>query len=96
VATPAAPAAVPASKPAQTAPAPLGIVGQIDSVLQARLLNTPLEGRGISLAPSIDGGVLVFVGGVKYNGVDEVPDAEIKAAIRGAITAWENKYTPGM
>jgi len=86
----------PASKPAPIAPAPLGIVGQIDSVLQARLLGTALEGRGISLSPASDGGVLVFVGAEKYNGVDEVPDADVKAAIRAAITEWENKYTPGL
>jgi hypothetical protein len=28
--------------------------------------------------------------------VDEVPDAEVKAAIRGAIKEWEDKYTPGL
>lgn len=96
--TPPQPASspTPASKATPTAPAPLGIVGQIDSMLQARLLGTPLEGRGISLANAPDGSVLVFIGADKYKGVDEVPDPEIKAAIRGAITAWENKYTPGM
>jgi len=25
-----------------------------------------------------------------------VPDAEVKAAIRAAISEWENKYTPGL
>jgi hypothetical protein len=65
-------------------------------VLQARLIGTPLEGRGIALSNSPEGGVLVYVGVDKYNGVDEVPDPQIKAAIRAAITEWENKYTPGM
>ena len=83
-------------KDAPAAPPALGIVGQIDSILQARLLGTPLEGRGISLGNSPEGGVLVYVGVNKYPGVDEVPDPEIKAAIRGAITEWENKYTPGL
>jgi hypothetical protein len=72
------------------------IVGQIDSVLQARLEGTPLGERGIFLAQSPDGGVMVYVGLKKYMGIDEVPDAEIKAAIRAAITDWENKYTPGL
>lgn len=72
------------------------IVGQIDSVLQMRLAGTPLEERGVFLAQSPDGGVMVYVGLTKYMGVDEVPDAEIKAAIRAAITEWENKYTPGL
>jgi hypothetical protein len=72
------------------------IVGQIDSVLQARLSGTPLEERGVFLAQSPDGGVMVYVGLTKYMGIDEVPDVEIKAAIRAAITEWENKYTPGL
>ena len=72
------------------------IVGQIDSVLQEHLSGTPLEERGVFLAQSPDGGVMVYVGLTKYMGIDEVPDAEIKAAIRAAITKWENKYTPGL
>ena len=77
--------------------APAGsIVTQIDAVLQARLAGTPLEDRGVFLTQSPEGGVTVYVGLTKYAGVDEVPDPEIKAAIRGAITEWENKYTPGL
>lgn len=72
------------------------IVTQIDTILQARLAGTPLEERGIFLTQSPEGGVIVYVGLTRYNGIDEVPDPEIKAAIRGAITEWENKYTPGM
>jgi hypothetical protein len=72
------------------------IVGQIDSVLQERLAGTPLDERGIFLTESPDGGVMVYVGLTKYMAIDDVPDAEIKAAIRGAITEWENKYTPGL
>ena len=77
--------------------APAGsIVTQIDSILQARIAGTPLEEKGVFLTQSTEGGVMVYVGLTKYNGVDEVPDPEIKAAIRSAITEWENKYTPGL
>jgi hypothetical protein len=72
------------------------IVGQIDSILQARLEGTPLADRGIFLAQSPEGGVNVYVGLTRYNGVDDVPDPEIKAAIRAAIAEWEDKYTPGL
>ena len=72
------------------------IVGQIDSILQEHLVGTPLESRGIFLAQSPEGGVNVYVGLTRYNGVDDVPDAEIKAAIRAAISEWEDKYTPGL
>lgn len=91
-----------APKPATIAPedrpvAPAGsIVSQIDSILQARLVGTPLEDRGVFLAQSPEGGVMVYVGLTKYMGVNEVPDPEIKAAIRAAISEWENKYTPGL
>ena len=83
-------------KDERSAPPATGIVGQIDSILQARLVGTPLEGRGIYLSNSPEGGVIVNVGLQKFNGIDEVPDPEIKAALRAAITEWENKYTPGL
>lgn len=72
------------------------IVSQIDSVLQARLEGTPLQDRGIFLTQSPEGGVMVYVGLTRYNGIDDVPDPQIKAAIRAAISEWEDKYTPGL
>ena len=72
------------------------IVGQIDSILQEQLEGTPLNDRGIFLAQSPEGGVMVYVGLTKYMAIDDVPDADVKAAIRAAITSWENKYTPGL
>jgi hypothetical protein len=72
------------------------IVGQIDTILQSRLVGTPLEERGIFLAQSPEGGVNVYVGLTRYGGIDDVPDPQIKAAIRAAISEWENKYTPGL
>ena len=72
------------------------IVAQIDSILQQHLVGTPLEERGVFLAQSPEGGVNVYVGLTRYLAVDEVPDPEIKAAIRAAILEWENKYTPGL
>jgi hypothetical protein len=74
----------------------MSIVQQIDTVLQARLENTPLERQGIRLQESIQGGVEVYVGLEKYLSVDEVPDEVVKTAIRAAIAEWEKKYTPGM
>ena len=72
------------------------IVTQIDAILQARLAGSPLEGRGVFLTQSPEGGVIVYVGLTRYTGVEDVPDAEVKAAIRAAISEWENKYTPGL
>jgi hypothetical protein len=81
------------SKPA---PPPTSIVGQINLILQEKLTGSPLADRGISLSQSPEGGVLVTVGASQFAGVDEVPDAEVKALIRAAIAEWEKKYTPGL
>lgn len=91
---PAAPKSV--DKDEHATPPATGIVGQIDSILQARLVGTALEGRGIFLSNSPQGGVIVNVGLQKFNGIDEVTDPEIKGILRAAITEWENKYTPGL
>ena len=80
----------------EPAPVPQSIVAQIDSVLQARLVGTPLKEKGIRLQESLDGGVIVWVGVDKYETVDDVPDEQVQAAIRAAIAEWENKYTPGL
>jgi hypothetical protein len=107
VAVAAAAQPTPAAQPAAPRPvtiakeerpvAPAGsIVTQIDSILQARISGTPLEDRGVFLAQSPEGGVMVYVGLTKYMGINDIPDPEIKAAIRSAITEWENKYTPGL
>ncbi|HET9914963.1 MAG TPA: hypothetical protein VFQ13_23945, partial [Anaerolineales bacterium] len=72
------------------------VVSQVDSILQARLAGTPLEERGIFLTESPEGGVIVYIGLTRYDGVDKVPDPEIKAAIRAATTEWEHKFTPGL
>jgi len=98
------PAPSPVSKPAAPSPAeedepvapPESIVAQINSVLQARLAGTPLADKGVRLQESLEGGVLVWVGINKYESIDDVPDEQIKAAIRAAIVEWENKYTPGL
>lgn len=73
----------------------LSIVAQIDSVLQSRLVDTPLAQRGIRLTESVVGGVEVYVGLDKYPSIDEVPDMTIQSAIRHAIAEWEEKFTPG-
>jgi len=74
----------------------LSIVQQIDSVLQRRIINTPLEDRGIRLTDSPQGTVEVYIGLQKYDSIDDVPDEVVKSAIRAAIAEWEKKYVPGM
>lgn len=73
----------------------MSIVNQIDTVLQARLVGTPLEKAGIRLQESPEGGVEVIVGIETFPTVDDVRDAVIKREIRAAIAEWEDKYVPG-
>jgi len=73
----------------------VSIVAQIDSILQAHIAGSPLMEKGIRLQESPEGGVIVWVGMNKFQGVEDVPDEQIKAAIRAAIAKWESKYTPG-
>jgi hypothetical protein len=75
--------------------ATLSIVAQIDTVLQARLADTPFAKTGVRLQESPQGGVEVYVGLDKFLSVDDVPDETIKATIRAAIAEWEDKFTPG-
>lgn len=103
---PLPPAQTPISAPKPSTPAgkkadepeaaPTSIVGQINVILQARIANTPLASRGVALIESASGGVNIYIGVDKYEGVDAVPDEEVKAAIRAAIAEWEKKYTPGL
>ncbi|MBK9008447.1 MAG: hypothetical protein IPM31_15810 [Anaerolineae bacterium] len=92
---PAAKSAEPAAEK-KPAPPPTSIVGQINLVLQEKLAGSALADRDISMSQSAEGGVIVTVGASQYTGVDEVPDAEVKAVIRAAIAEWEKKYTPGL
>ena len=67
------------------------VAAQVDSILQLRLLNTPLADRGIRLQPLPKGGVLVGVGANQYASVDDVPEEEIRLVIRSAIAEWESR-----
>jgi hypothetical protein len=80
----------------EPAAAPDSIVAQIDSILQSQIAGTPLIEKGIRLQESPEGGVIVWVGMSKFQGVEDVPDEQIKAAIRAAISVWESKFTPGL
>lgn len=93
---PAASADSSSEKDERPAAPPNSIVGQIDSILQARIAGTALEQKRLFLSQSPEGGVIVHVGFEKYFGVEDVPDAEIKSTLRAAIAEWEKKYTPGL
>lgn len=79
----------PEKKETPVAPAMKSIIEQINDVLQARLAGSIFEDRGIQLVEGQDGSVIVEEGLNKYEGIEAVPDAEIKTFIRQAVSDWE-------
>jgi hypothetical protein len=75
---------------------PTTMVGQINAILQERITGTKFANPGVVLLETPAGGVNVYVGLNKFEGIDSVPDEEIKSVIRAAIAEWEKKYTPGL
>lgn len=72
-------------------PVAKSMVQAIDEILQERLENSPLKSKGIKLVEQPPVGVVVWVGLDHYNGVEDVPDEEVKAFIRSAVSIWEEK-----
>lgn len=100
----ASPSALPAHPPTQPkaaldpdvdAPVGTSMVAQINAILKENIANTPLKNKGVFLLELPGGGAAVYIGTTRYDGVGDVPDPEVKAAIQVAIAEWEEKYTPG-
>ena len=66
----------------------MSIVEQIDEILQRLLASTPFAGQ-VRLREQVGGGIDIWVGAKRYTAVDEVAEAEVKAALRAAIAEWE-------
>lgn len=65
------------------------MVEQIDDVLQEKLSTSIYKDREIHLADGPNGTVIVKIDGDEFDGIDAVPDPELKSLIRLAISDWE-------
>jgi hypothetical protein len=74
---------------APPAPAMKNMIEQINDVLQSKLATSVFKDREIQLLESPEGGVTVKDGGNDYDGIDSVPDAEVRSLIRQAVSEWE-------
>jgi hypothetical protein len=69
--------------------APLSIIEQINAIFDEMNDSTPLAERSIRLVQDPTLGVTERVGHEKYDGIDSVPDEEIRAALKAAVKKWE-------
>ena len=72
-------------------PPPKSITEQIDDVLQAQIIGTPMIHRGLHVKPGPRGDAIFEADGQNYASVDELPDVEVRDVIRAAIAEWESK-----
>jgi hypothetical protein len=81
--------------PPRPAPPARSIAAQIDEILQDKLANSPLKSRGIRLLELPQKGMVVMIGLDQYDGVNAVPDDEIRTLLRACVEEWENKNYRG-
>ena len=68
---------------------PDNIADQINEVLQGKLAKSHLKDRAIRLMEFPSRGMVVLIGLDQYDGIDEVPDEEIRSVLKEAVADWE-------
>ena len=79
----------PAGEETTPEPALESIIQQINKVLQNRLATSAFKDRGIQLTEGAGGIVIIKDGTNSYEGIEAVPDLQVKAIIQQAVADWE-------
>ncbi len=66
------------------------MVDQINDILQEGLAHTRLQ-HSVKISQDLREGIIVWLDGGRYVGVDEVPDPDVKKLIRAAAAEWERR-----
>ena len=69
----------------------VSIAAQIDEILQEKLAADQSIKRAVRLMEIPGKGMVVMVGLDQFAGVDEVPDADVRALIRESVEEWERR-----
>ena len=67
----------------------MSIAAQVDEILQEMLLESPVKDRAIRLMEFPNKRLVVLIGLDQYDGIDAVPDDDIRDLIRAAVAEWE-------
>ena len=85
-------AAAVASNNEKVRPVPAkSIVQQIDNILQEMVAGTPLVEKSIRLVDEPTHGVIVWIGLQHFEGINNVPDLEVRTIIQAAVREWEKR-----
>jgi hypothetical protein len=79
------------SKSSKETPMPsFNLAGEINNIVQARLIASPLAATTkIEILSDPSGGIRIKVNGQMYAGPDDIPDPDVKALIKNSIKQWE-------
>ena len=67
------------------------MVEQIDDILQELVSQSILSHRSVKITQDFRDGIVVWLDGGRYPGLDSVPDGEIRKLIRAAAAEWERR-----
>lgn len=70
---------------------PMSLSEQINEILQEKLGAANLDDRKIYLLEEPERGVVVVIGEDEYEGVEQVPDEQIKTLIQESVGEWESR-----